>query len=119
MAGVLGRVRAASSGAHAGFDAWLPGARRPPLPDGRDYIYESPCLNLYLYPARPDYAREPAGADLAPARVERARTDEPCEVQRRSPAARPARLPSLGSLGSADVELMQRLIDVLADRRTA
>jgi MGT family glycosyltransferase len=83
----------------------------PPLPDG-EFIHESPFLNLYLYPAAADYERtRPLGpawnrlgscvrrVDLVPGHVEG--------------PGRAVLYLSLGSLGSADVELMQRLIDTL------
>jgi MGT family glycosyltransferase len=85
----------------------------PPLPDG-EFIHESPFLNLYLYPADADYRRSrPLGptwqrlgscvrrADRVPGQV-------------RGPGRAVLYL-SLGSLGSADVGLMQRLIDTLAE----
>ena len=85
----------------------------PPLPDG-EFIHESPFLNLYLYPEDADYRRSrPLGptwqrlgscvrrADRVPGHV-------------RGPGRAVLYL-SLGSLGSADVALMQRLIDALAE----
>ena len=85
------------------------GAR--PLPEG-EFIHESPFLNLYLYPADADYERSRRlgptwirlgscvrRADLVPGRV-------------RGPGRAVLYL-SLGSLGSADVRLMQKLIDTL------
>jgi len=85
------------------------GAR--PLPEG-EFIHESPFLNLYLYPADADYERSRRlgptwirlgscvrRADLVPGHV-------------RGPGRAVLYL-SLGSLGSADVRLMQKLIDTL------
>jgi len=85
------------------------GAR--PLPEG-EFIHESPFLNLYLYPAEADYARSRRlgptwirlgscvrRADLVPGHVRR--------------PGRALLYLSLGSLGSADVGLMQKLIDTL------
>ena len=40
------------------FDAWLREHGGPPLPGARDYMYESPFLNLYLFPEATDYRRE-------------------------------------------------------------
>ncbi len=87
--------------------------------EGPDLIWESPWLNLSLYPAAADYQRE---RPLAPTwhRLETCvrGTDETWEV--------PSRLGerggglvylSLGSLGSADVGLMQRLVDVMGGTR--
>jgi UDP:flavonoid glycosyltransferase YjiC (YdhE family) len=80
-----------------------------------EFIHESPWLNLWLYPAEADYRRHDP---LAPTwhRLESAvrATDGPFQIPAEL-ATRPGRLLylSLGSLGSADVGLMQRLIDVL------
>jgi MGT family glycosyltransferase len=93
------------------FGGWVREQGAAPLPRG-EFIGASPDLNLYLYPAEADYprARPPAG------RWERI---DSCV---RAPEARwappegdgPLLYLSLGSLGAADVELMQRLIDALA-----
>ena len=83
---------------------------------GPDFIAESPWLNLYLYPAEVDYARaEP----LAPTwhrldscvRAADTTWDLPEHLRGRDGALIYL---SLGSLGSADVGLMQRLVDLLA-----
>jgi MGT family glycosyltransferase len=114
----LGEVRRTHSDMWGAFDAWLRERGSPGLAYGEhgpDFMLESPYLNLYLYPAEADYERS---RPLGPAwhRLDSCvrATDEtwslPAEL-----AARPGRLVylSLGSLGSADVELMQRLVDVL------
>ena len=90
--------------------------RGVPAPRGREFIAESQWLNLYLYPAEVDYVRR---APLAPTwhRID--------TCVRRQPAVMgmPADIMegegalvylSLGSLGSADVDLMKRLVDVLS-----
>ena len=41
----------------AGFDAWLREHGGPGLPSARDFMYESPFLNLYLFPEATDYRR--------------------------------------------------------------
>jgi MGT family glycosyltransferase len=82
----------------------------PPLPDG-EFIHESPFLNLYVYPPETDYERsQPLGA-----RWQRLGScvREPDSYMGWSGDPRPAIYLSLGSLGSADVGLMQRLIDTL------
>ena len=98
-----------------GFNEWVIEQGAPPLPD-LQFIHTSEHLNLYLYPQVADYQRSVPLAPTwqrLPSSVRA--TDEPFEV--------PAELAegdgalvylSLGSLGSADVELMQRLVDVLA-----
>ena len=82
---------------------------------GPDFIAPSPYLNLYLYPEEADYDRavplEPTWHRLDS--CVRA-TDATWELPEHL-ADRPGPLVylSLGSLGSADVELMQRIVDVL------
>jgi MGT family glycosyltransferase len=100
------------------YNDFVVGAGAPPLPD-LEFIHESPDLNLYVYPEIADYERE---RPLSPTwhRLESSvrETEEPFDV--------PATLAdgdgaliylSLGSLGSADVELMKRLVDVLSRTR--
>lgn len=82
----------------------------PPLPE-LEMIGRSPWLNIYVYPRELDYAR------AAPMPGEWLRL-ESCvrdEQQAWTPpeGEGPLVYLSLGSLGSADVELMQRLIDSL------
>jgi MGT family glycosyltransferase len=83
----------------------------PPLPDG-EFIHESPWLNLYVYPRETDYERTQPPAAIWE------RLDS-CVRKTSSTYALPDEGPktiylSLGSLGSADVALMQKLIDTLA-----
>jgi MGT family glycosyltransferase len=82
----------------------------------RDFIHESPWLNLYAYPAEIDYARrQPLGSLWHNLESTIRSSDRPWQ-----PAAEVADgggaliYLSLGSLGSADVGLMQGLIDTLA-----
>jgi MGT family glycosyltransferase len=84
----------------------------PPLPQ-LEFIHESPWLNLYLYPAELDY---PRGTRL-PATWHNLETS----VRATDPAWKPPAggdgaliYVSLGSLGSADVALMERLVEVLS-----
>ena len=99
----------------AAFSAWLGERGAPPLPGERDYIWESPFLNLSLYPAQADYAR---ARPLAPTwhRLESSvrTTEAPFDVDLHLPGDGRLIYLSLGSLASADVDLMRRLIDVLA-----
>jgi MGT family glycosyltransferase len=98
------------------YNAFVVDAGAPPLPD-LEFIHESDVLNLSVYPAVADY---PRSRPLAPTwhRLESSvrETEQPFEV--------PASLRdgdgslvylSLGSLGSADVELMRRLVAVLSE----
>jgi UDP:flavonoid glycosyltransferase YjiC (YdhE family) len=90
----------------------------PRLPEG-EFIWESPYLNLYLYPEEADYSRRRPPAPTWHRLDSCVRgTDEAFEL--------PATLRtgdgglvylSLGSLGSADVDLMNRLVEVLAGTR--
>jgi len=98
---------------HRSFDQFVKSAGAPDLPDG-EFIHESPFLNLYNFPAELDYPRE---RPLSPAwhRLESC-VREP-DVTYDLPESWHGRriiYLSLGSLGSADTALMQRLIDALA-----
>ena len=82
---------------------------------GPEFIAESPYLNLYSYPAEADYARSrrlgPTWHRLdSTVRAPDTTWELPTQL-----AQRPRSLIylSLGSLGSADVDLMQRLVDLL------
>jgi MGT family glycosyltransferase len=101
---------------HGEFSAFCAERGAPALPDG-EFVHESDWLNLYLYPAEVDYARS---IPLAP-------TWHRLDTCVRRPAETDLGLPghiaegdgalvyvSLGSLGSADVDLMRRLVDVLS-----
>jgi MGT family glycosyltransferase len=96
------------------FDAFCQERGAPPLPAG-EFIHTSPHLNLYLYPAEADYERgaPPEG------RWERL---ESCVRSSDADWQVPDELAegdgaliylSLGSLGSGDVPLMERLVDSL------
>jgi MGT family glycosyltransferase len=96
------------------FDTWLQEHGAPQLPSLRNYLWESPFLNLYLYPEAADYER---AKPLAPTwhRLDSSvRSDAPFDVDAVLPGDGKLLYLSLGSLASADVELMQRLVDVLA-----
>jgi UDP:flavonoid glycosyltransferase YjiC (YdhE family) len=85
----------------------------PPLAD-LEFQHVSPHANVYVYPAEIDYPRSVplAGWDRVDTSVRT--TDEPFELPPELAGDDGALLYlSLGSLGSADVELMQRLLDVL------
>jgi UDP:flavonoid glycosyltransferase YjiC (YdhE family) len=83
-----------------------------------EFIHESPFLNLYVYPAEADY---PRSQPLPPTWH---RLDSCVRGEDTQPLDIPPEIAegegkliylSLGSLGSADVELMRRLIGFLAD----
>jgi UDP:flavonoid glycosyltransferase YjiC (YdhE family) len=82
---------------------------------GPDFMHESPYLNLYSYPVEVDYAR---ARPLASTWHQLDSTVRAAEATWSLPGrlgGGPGALIylSLGSLGSADVGLMQRLVDVL------
>jgi len=97
---------------HAEFDAFCRERGAPPLAP-LEFAHTSTHLNLTLYPAEVDYARAVA-LDHSWHNLEASvrTTEQPYEVP---PGDAPLVYLSLGSLGSADVLLMQRLIDTLAD----
>jgi MGT family glycosyltransferase len=100
---------------HARFDAFCRERGTPPLPE-LEFIHESSWLNLYLYPTEVDYPRErPLGERWQNLETSVRATDDPWQPPAGFEAG-DGRLIylSLGSLGSADVDLMQRLIDTLA-----
>ena len=83
---------------------------------GPEFIAESPYLILYSYPAEADYERAvPLGPTWnrldSTIRAADATWELPPNLAERDGALIYL---SLGSLGSADVELMQRLVDLLA-----
>ena len=98
---------------HASFDEFRREAGAPPLP-GLEFMDTSPYLNLYGYPDEVDYRRSrPLDASWHNVQTS-VRTSEPWELPehlREGPGA--LLYLSLGSLGSADVGLMQRLVDIL------
>jgi MGT family glycosyltransferase len=93
------------------FGAWVVDQGAPPLPAG-DFIGPSPHLNLYLYPAEADYPRT-VPLDATWRRIDSCvRAPEAAWAPPEGDG--PLLYLSLGSLGAADVELMQRVIDGLA-----
>ena len=99
-------------------------AGAPPLPD-LDFIHASEHLNLYLYPEALDYTdRAAAGRTWQRLDSSVRTTDAAFELPERlrspgfdvAPDSALVYL-SLGSLGSADVDLMRRLVDVLGSQR--
>ena len=83
---------------------------------GPEFIAESPYLNLYSFPAEADYVRErPLGPTWhrldSTVRAADTTWELPDHLREQDGALIYL---SLGSLGSADVGLMQRLVDLLA-----
>ena len=96
----------------AEFSAFCVERGAPPLPE-LEMIHASPWLNLTLYPAELDYRRgRPLGETWHNLETSVRATDEPWTPP--DPDGRPLLYLSMGSLGSADVALMERLVDVLA-----
>jgi MGT family glycosyltransferase len=92
------------------FDAFMRDSGASALPD-LEFIHDSPLLNLYLYPEEADYTRTRPLADTWHRLDSCVRaTDAEWEED----FAADVYL-SLGSLGSADVDLMRRLVATLAD----
>lgn len=98
------------------FNAWVQRQGADPLPD-LEFMPRDNAANLYVYPAEADYV-DARPLDDSWTRMDSSvrETDAEYELPA-SLADRPASSAliylSLGSLGGADVELMQRLVDVL------
>ncbi len=101
------------------FDAFVRDAGAPGLPN-LEFMFESPDLNLFLYPEEADYPRStPLGRTWHRLDSCVRQTDDvwewPTGLEPDRRGAGPLLYLSLGSLGSADVDLMNRLIGYLAD----
>jgi UDP:flavonoid glycosyltransferase YjiC (YdhE family) len=115
----LDEVRRTHGNMWADFDAFCRANGETGLaygPLGPDFIAESPYLNLYSYPADADYDRDrPLGPTWqrldSTVRAPDTTWELPDHLAERDGALIYL---SLGSLGSADVALMQRLVDLLA-----
>ncbi len=98
------------------FSAWMVEQGAPPLPD-LEFIHTSSRANLYVFPAEADYTEvRPLGPAWHRMDSSVRETDTQYEIPpqlRDRPAGSALIYLSLGSLGSADVDLMQRLADVL------
>jgi MGT family glycosyltransferase len=99
---------------HGEFSAFCAERGARPLL-GLDFMHESEWLNLYVYPEVVDY---PRSSSLGPTWHRLESCVRRAEAERKLPkhiASGPGALVyvSLGSLGSADVGLMKRLVDVL------
>jgi MGT family glycosyltransferase len=99
---------------HADFDAFCRDRGAPALPE-LEFIHTSPYANLYLYPDEVDYARARPLSEWTNLQASVRATDEPWELPEPLASADGALIYlSLGSLASADVALMQGLVDKLA-----
>ena len=98
----------------AEFNDWVRAQGAPGLAD-LEFIHEAD-LNLYVYPEAADYTgQRPLGPGWHRLDSSVRETDEPFTLPAQL-AGKPGELVyfSLGSLGSADVALMRRLIEILA-----
>ncbi len=100
------------------FNAWVVEQGASPLPD-LEFMPRDNAANLYVYPEEADYVgARPLGDSWHRIDSSVRLTDEdytvPAAVADRPEGSALVYL-SLGSLGGADVGLMQRLVDVLAD----
>jgi len=99
------------------YNAFVVDSGAPTLPD-LEFIHESEHLNLSVYPEVADYRRS---RPLAPTWHRLAssvrQTEEPWGVPEPIRGDGALVYLSLGSRGSADVELMKRLVSVLAETR--
>lgn len=99
------------------FNAWVVEQGARPLPD-LEFIHTSDVANLYVFPEEADYTdARPLDSTWhrmdSSVRETDVAYDLPAEVTDR-PADSALVYLSLGSLGSADVDLMKRLVDVLS-----
>jgi MGT family glycosyltransferase len=98
----------------SGFNEWVVGQGAPPLPD-LEFIHEG-AANLYVYPEIADYTdARPLGEGWHRLDSSVRETDEPFEPPAGLTGDGPLIYFSLGSLGSADVELVRRVIAALAE----
>jgi MGT family glycosyltransferase len=100
----------------ADFNTWVQDQGASPLPD-LEFMPRDNAANLYVYPAEADY-RDARPLDNSWIRMDSSVRETDTEyVLPQALADRPESSAliylSLGSLGGADVELMQRLVDVL------
>ena len=98
------------------LDEFVQESGAPPLPD-LEFIHESPWLDLYVYPAEADYERARALPRTWHRLESSVRATDPDWALPEGFRSNDERLVylSLGSLGSADVELMRTLVAELAE----
>jgi len=100
------------------YNEWVQSCGAPALAD-LDFIHTSAHLNMYLYPGAVDYTdRRPLDATWQRLDSSVRTTDASFEVPDNLRGGEGALIYlSLGSLGSADVDLMKRLVEVLGRTR--
>ncbi len=110
--------RAAHADLHASFDAFCRERGAPALGE-LEFMYASPWLNLYLYPDEVDHPRaRPLDATWHNLQASVRDTDEPWALPAELEGGDgPLIYLSLGSLGSADIELMRKLVAELTGSR--
>ncbi|MEI6361909.1 MAG: nucleotide disphospho-sugar-binding domain-containing protein [Actinomycetes bacterium] len=100
------------------FNAWVVEKGAPPL-DDLEFVHTSEVANLYVFPEDADYVdRRPLDATWHRMDSSVRETDDEYELPellRDRPDGSALIYFSLGSLGGADVDLMRRVISVLAD----
>ncbi len=100
----------------ASFNAWVRQQGAPPLPD-LEFVHTSEVANLYVFPLEADYTPvRPLGPTWHRMDSSVRETDAGYELPgllHDRPEGSALVYLSLGSLGSADVDLMKRLVDVL------
>jgi MGT family glycosyltransferase len=101
---------------HAEFDAFCRERGAPGLPE-LEFMHVSPYANLYVYPDEVDYVRARPLDGWTNLQASVRATDAAWEPPPQLEGDGPLVYLSLGSLGSADVALMQTLIDSLAATR--
>ncbi len=102
------------------FNAWVIEQGAPPLPD-MEFIHTSKQANLYVYPQEIDYTDQ-RPLDQTWHRMDSSVRDtdgdlELPESMKNRPEGSALIYLSLGSLGSADVDLMRRLVSILGKTR--
>ncbi len=100
---------------HTDFDSFCRERGAPALPE-MEFIHTSPWLNLWIYPDEADYRRaQPLGETWHDLQSSVRATEEAWQMPEPLVSGEgPLVYLSLGSLGSADIELMRSLIDILA-----
>ena len=98
------------------FNAWVQEQGAPPLPE-LEFVHTSDHANLYVFPAEADYTEaRPLDSTWHRRDSSVRETDATYElpaILADRPGGGALIYLSLGSLGSADVDLMKRLVDVL------